>query len=120
MTTAKPNPFRIRDSELDSSNEAVPLRDLLSIASPTEPRLVAIRQAQLEALVRMVPVTLLGQFVAAMFVVGSLIETIPAVQLLVWLTLALGLCIARSIRAYRLRVDIDYARRRPADARAIT
>ena len=120
VTSAKPNPFRIRDHELDSNKDAVPLRDLLSIAPPTEPGLVAIRQAQVEALVRMVPVTLLGQFLAAMFVVGSLIETIPAVQLLVWLALALGLCVARAVRAYRLRVDIDYARRRPADARAIT
>ena len=116
----KPNPFRIRDHELDSSKDNVSLRELLSIAKPTEPRLVAIRQAQLEALVRMVPVTLLGQFVAAMFVAGALIGTIPAAQLLIWLTVALGLCVLRSIRAYRLRVDIDYARRRPADARAIT
>ena len=116
----KPNPFRIRDHELDSSKDTVSLRDLLSVTRPTEPRLIAIRQAQLEALVRMVPVTLLGQFVAAMFVVGALVETISAVQLLVWLAAALGLCVARSIRAYRLRVDIDYARRRPADAQAIT
>jgi len=120
VASVKPNPFRIRDHELDSNADQVSLRDLLSIAPPTEPRLIAIRQAQVGALIRMVPVTLLGQFIAAMFVAGSLVGTIPAVQLLIWLVLALGLCVMRGIRAYRLRVDINYARRRPADARAIT
>ena len=114
VASVKPNPFRIRDHELDSNADRVPLRDLLSIARPTEPRLVAIRQAQVEALVRMVPVTLLGQFVAATLVAASLIGTIPAAQLLIWLGLALGLCVIRGLRAYRLRVDINYARRRPA------
>lgn len=116
----KPNPFRIRDHELDSNSDKVSFRTLLSLSPPTEPRLIAIRQAQVEALVRMVPVTLLGQFIAAAIVAGSLVGMIPITQLIVWLTMALGLCIVRSIRAYRLRVDVDYARRHPADARAIT
>lgn len=120
VASVKPNPFRIRDHELDSDAGRVSLRTLLSIAPPTEPKLVAIRQAQVEALVRMVPATLLGQFVAATFIAGSLIGTVPLWQLLLWLVLVLGLCVARGFRAYRLRVDIDYARRRPADARAIT
>ncbi|MES2904078.1 MAG: EAL domain-containing protein [Pseudomonadota bacterium] len=120
MVTLVKNPFRIRDDELDSSADHVPLRDLLSIAPPTEPQLIAIRQAQVEALVRMVPITLLGQFVAAAVVAGSLAGTIPVVQLALWLGAALGLCVVRSIRAYRLRVDVDYARRKPADARSIT
>ena len=120
VASVKPNPFRIRDHELDSNGDHVRLRDLLSIGPPTEPRLVAIRQAQVEALVRMVPATLIGQFVAAAFVASSLLGTIPLWELLTWLTLALGLCVVRGLRAYRLRVDIDYARRRPADARAIT
>lgn len=120
VASVKPNPFRIRDHELDSNGDQVRLRDLLSIAPPTEPRLVAIRQAQVEALVRMVPATLIGQFVAAAFVASSLFGTIPLWELLAWLTLALGLCVVRGLRAYRLRADVDYARRRPADARAIT
>ena len=120
IASAKPNPFRIRDHELDSNADRVSLRDLLSISQPTEPKLVAIRQAQVEALVRMAPVTLLGQFVAATLVAASMIDTIPAAQLLTWLTLALGLCAMRGFRAYRLRADIGYARRRPADAKAIT
>ncbi len=120
VASVKSNPFRIRDDELDSNADRVPLRDLLSIAPPTEPRLIAIRQAQVAALVRMVPATLIGQFVAATFIVISLFDSIPLWQLATWLTLALGLCVARGIRAYRLRVNIDYARRSPADARAIT
>lgn len=120
VASVKPNPFRIRDNELDSNGDDVSLRDLLSIAAPTDPKLVAIRQAQLEALVRMVPATLLGQLVAASLVVFSLFGTIPTVQLASWLTLALGLCLIRGFRAYRLRVDMTYARRKPADARSIT
>ncbi len=120
VASVKPNPFRVRDHELDANADHVSLHDLLSIAPPTEPKSIAIRQAQVEALVRMVPVTLLGQFIAAAIVAGSLVGVIPMVQLAVWLGAALGLCIVRSIRAYRLRVDVDYARRKPADARSIT
>jgi len=120
VASVRPNPFRIRDNELDSSGGPVSLRDLLSIAPPTDPKSVAIRQAQLEALVRMVPATLIGQFVAASIVATSLIGIIPLVQLISWLVIALGLCAVRGARAYRLRVDISYARRKPADARAIT
>ena len=119
VASVKPNPFRIRDNELDSDGGHFSLRDLLSIASPTEPKAVAIRQAQLEALLRMVPITLLGQFVAALLVAGSLFGTIPTVQLAAWLVIAIGLCVMRGARAYRLRVDIDYARRKPADAKSI-
>ena len=120
VASVRPNPFKIRRHELDSNADQVSLRELLSLARPTEPKPVAIRQAQLEALVRMVPATLLGQFVAAAIVAASLVGPIPAMQLVAWVSLALGLCLVRGIRAYRLRVDINYARRRPADARAIT
>ena len=120
VASVRPNPFRIRDNELDSTGERGTLRELLSIAPPTEPKLVAIHQAQLEALVRMVPATLVGQLVAATIVAVSLYGVIPNIQLGAWLVIALGLCVMRGVRAYRLRVDIAYARRKPADARAIT
>ncbi len=80
---------------------------------------MAVRQAQLEALVRMVPATVGGQFVAAALVAIILSDAVPAWQLAAWLAMALGLCAARAHRAYRLRVDRQYARRKPADARAI-
>jgi diguanylate cyclase (GGDEF)-like protein/PAS domain S-box-containing protein len=114
------NPFRCREHELDASAAHVPLRELLSIAVPTQPKLVAIRRAQLEALVRMVPATLGGQFAAAALIAISLADTISTFQLVSWLILALGLGILRGIRAYRLRVDDRYARQSPPDARTIT
>ena len=120
VASVGPNPFRVRAHELDSTADHVALSDLLSIDLPTEPKLVATRQAQLEALVRMVPITLLGQFTAAALIAISLIGVIPGWQLAGWLTAALGLCVIRGLRAYRLRVDMDYARRRPANARSIT
>ncbi len=120
VALVKPNPFRLRANELDDNGDRVAMRDLLSIAPPTEPRLIAIRQAQVEALVRMVPATLIGQFVAAAFIASSLMGAIPRWQLVTWLVLAMGLCVIRGLRAYRLRVDVEYARRKPADARAIT
>ena len=120
VASVNPNPFKVRANELDSTNDHVALRDLLSISPPTEPRLVAIRQAQLGALVRMVPAVLLGQFTAAALVTISLVGAIPASQLAIWLVATLGLCAVRGYRAYRLRVDIHYARRKPASATAIT
>ena len=113
------NPFRVRSNELDVVGADLPLGELLSTRVPTEPKKLAVRQAQLEALVRMVPATVGGQFVAAAMVAVVLRDVVPAWELGVWLSLALGLCIFRGIRAYRLRKDREYARRRPADARVI-
>ena len=85
VASVRPNPFRIRDNELASTGEQGTLRELLSVAAPTEPRLVAIRQAQLEALVRMVPATLIGQVIAATMVAISLFDSLPKLRLGAWI-----------------------------------
>jgi diguanylate cyclase (GGDEF)-like protein len=119
VSSQSPNPFRVRENELDVVGASLPLADLLSTAPPTEPKKMALRQAQLEALVRMVPATVGGQFVAAALVAVLLVDTAPPLELAIWLTAALGLCVVRAHRAYRLRADRSYARRKPADARVI-
>ena len=99
--TASANPFKIRDNELDVGAGRISMRELLSVHPPTEPRKMAIRQAQLEALVRMVPVTVGGQFAAIALIAYSLSGHIPAVQLVPWLGFAFILCALRGYRAVR-------------------
>ncbi len=113
------NPFRVRSNELDVVGADLPLRELLSTRVPSEPKKLAVRHAQLEALVRMVPATVGGQFVAAVMVAVVLRDNVAGGQLAAWLGAVLGLCVFRGIRAYRLRKHRQYARRHPADARVI-
>ena len=113
------NPFKVRDNELDIGADRISMREMLSVHAPTEPRKMAIRQAQLEALIRMVPATVGGQFVAIALIAYSLIDQVPALQLVPWVTSALLLCVLRGFRAWRLRENRAYARSKPADAAVI-
>lgn len=117
--SASANPFKVRDNELDVGAERITMRELLSVRPPSEPRKMAIRQAQLEALVRMVPATVGGQFAAIALIAYSLIGHVPAVQLVPWLASAATLCLLRGYRAWRLRHSREYARSKPADAATI-
>jgi diguanylate cyclase (GGDEF)-like protein/PAS domain S-box-containing protein len=112
--------FRVRDHELDAGEAHVSLGELLSVAPPEGAKAIAIRQGQLEALVRMVPATLAGQFSASVLVGICVWGMVPTWQIVGWLFAALGLAIVRGYRAYRLRSDFIYARRRPPDARIIS
>ena len=38
VASVRPNPFKIRQHELDSNADQVSLRELLSLAQPTEPK----------------------------------------------------------------------------------
>jgi diguanylate cyclase (GGDEF)-like protein/PAS domain S-box-containing protein len=120
LASASLNAFRIRENELDSGESRVALKELLSVAGPRGPKQVAIREAQLEALIRMVPATLAGQFAAAALVVICLYGMVPHWQLWTWLGAALGLSIVRGYRAYKLRSNRSYAERHPADAKVVS
>lgn len=114
------NPFRVRSNELDVVGADLPLHQLLDTRPPSDPKGIAVRQAQLEALIRMVPATVGGQFIAAAMLVVILASDISPWELALWLGASLGLCTWRAIRAYRLRKDREYARRSPPDARTVT
>ncbi|MCY7398681.1 MAG: hypothetical protein LH466_07595, partial [Sphingomonas bacterium] len=89
------------------------LRQVLSLRTPRNPRDMAVRKAQLDAFVRLVPATVLTQLVAAAVLVAAFRETIDSLWLGLWFGAATGLCFLRFVRAVRLRRDRDYARKHP-------
>ena len=112
--------FRPREDEPGTVRAPDSLRDLLSFNEPTDAVGRAIRSAQLDALVRLVPVTVASQLFAAGLVAWSLRGTVADIWLSFWFLGALIMCTARGVRAIRLRVDPDYARRKPPNLKAIT
>ena len=79
----------------------------------------AVRQAQIDALVRLVPATVAVQVLTAAVMVIGLRDSVDSFQLGLWFGGALLLCFMRGIRAVRLRRDPDYAERHPAKLETI-
>ena len=88
-------------------------RDILSFAEPTDRISRAVRQQQIDALVRLVPATVAVQVLTAAVMVIGLRGTIDNFQLGLWFGAALLLCFMRGVRAVRLRVDAVYAELHP-------
>ena len=112
--------FRPRDGEPGTVRPTDSLRDLLSFRQPTDAVGRAIRNAQLDALVRLVPITVASQLLAAGLVAWSLRGMVADLWLALWFSGAFVMCTARGFRALRLRLDPDYALRKPPDLKAIT
>jgi len=112
--------FRPRDGEAGTVRDTLSLRELMSFREPSDGIGRSIRNAQLDALVRLVPVTVASQLLAAGLVAWSLRGMVADTWLLLWFFSALTICGLRGYRALRLRSDPDYARRSPPDLRAIT
>jgi diguanylate cyclase (GGDEF)-like protein/PAS domain S-box-containing protein len=72
-----------------------------------------VRQAQIDALVRLVPATVAIQILVAAVMVVGLRDTTDNFQLGLWFGAALLLCFMRGVRAVRLRHDPEYAERYP-------
>ncbi|WP_310468082.1 EAL domain-containing protein [Sphingomonas sp.] len=107
--------FRPRSEELVAGSLQLRLRDVLSLAPPADGEAAAIRRAQLDALVRLVPVTITTQLVAALLLCLSLRGAVPDGQLAAWFGGALAICVVRGARAHRLRSDPAYAERHPPE-----
>jgi diguanylate cyclase (GGDEF)-like protein len=95
------------------------LRETLALRAPRDARGRAVRQAQLDSFVRMVPATVLTQLVVAAVLVSAFRDTIDPLWLGLWYGGAVLACFARLIRAIRLRIDQDYARAHPPSLAAI-
>jgi diguanylate cyclase (GGDEF)-like protein len=95
------------------------LRDLLSFREPRDAVSAAVRRAQLDALVRLVPVTITSQLLAAVLVALSLYSHVPTTELILWFCAMVAICIARGGRALRVRLDPAYAERRPPQLKTI-
>ena len=95
------------------------VREALSLRAPRDPRDMAVRKAQLDAFVRLVPATVLTQLIVAAVLVVVFSETVDSLSLGLWFGAAVGLCFLRFVRALRLRHDRDYARAHPPSMTAI-
>jgi diguanylate cyclase (GGDEF)-like protein len=111
--------FRQKEGEAGSVRAIEPLRELLSFKEPRDAVSNAVRRAQIEALIRMVPVTVSCQLLAAFLVTVAIAEHVGGPALFLWLSLMVGICVLRGGRALRVRMDPDYARRRPPQLKAI-
>jgi diguanylate cyclase (GGDEF)-like protein len=87
---------------------------LLSLDTPRDRIGRAVRQAQIDALVRLVPATVAIQVLTASVMVVGLRDTTNNFQLGLWFGGALLICFMRGVRAVRLRHDPDYAEQYPA------
>jgi diguanylate cyclase (GGDEF)-like protein/PAS domain S-box-containing protein len=103
-------------SEQDRRSRPRGLRcsDLLSLNTPRDRIGRAVRQAQIDALVRLVPATVAIQVLTAAVIVVGLRDTTDNFQLGLWFSGALLLCFMRGVRAIRLRTDPEYAEKYPA------
>ena len=78
--------------------------DLLSLNTPKDRIGRAVRQAQIDALIRLVPATVAIQILTAAVMVVGLRDTTDNFQLGMWFGAALLLCFTRGVRAVRLRL----------------
>jgi diguanylate cyclase (GGDEF)-like protein len=92
---------------------------MLSLAPPPDRVGRAVRQAQIDALVRLVPATVAIQILTAAVMVVALRDTTDHFQLGLWFSAALLICFMRGVRAVRLRHDPEYAERYPARTETI-
>ena len=88
--------------------------DLLSFTTPHDRIGRAVRQAQIDALIRLVPATVAIQILTAAVMVVGLRDTTDNFQLGLWFGAALLLCFTRGVRAVRLRQDPEYAEAFPS------
>jgi diguanylate cyclase (GGDEF)-like protein len=111
--------FRQRQGEAGSVEPTDTLRELLSFREPGDAVSAAIRRAQLDALIRLVPVTVTSQLLAAILVAVSLYDEVSTVQLACWFCATLAICLLRGGRALRVRLDPAYAERKPPQLKAV-
>ena len=95
-------------------------REALSFRRPRTPRDMAVRKAQLDAFVRLVPATVITQLIVAAVLVASFRDSVDSLLLGMWFSAAVVLCFVRFMRAIRLRHDREYARAHPPNMIAIT
>src|SRR3982751_6353642 len=108
-----------KSPERDASVADIPLGQLLSLAEPRGGIQRAIRNAQISALIRLVPAILGCLLLTGLVVATALADSVPARWLVLWCGAMAALCLSRGFRALRLRFDRDYADRRPPSARTI-
>ena len=103
--------------EIDDSFTPVRLAAILRLSEPSGGIDRAIHQAQVDALIRLVPGILGSQLIAGLLLVAALADTVPLSWTLSWFAGLATLCVWRGVRAWRLRTNAEYAQRSPATYR---
>jgi diguanylate cyclase (GGDEF)-like protein/PAS domain S-box-containing protein len=98
---------------------AVSLRDICHFSPPHDSATVTIRLAQLYALIRLVPFTVLVNLFNAALVVIAFWDLVPHLHLIGWYSGMTILCAARWLRARRLVSDPGYSQRHPTSVRTV-
>jgi diguanylate cyclase (GGDEF)-like protein len=111
--------FRQRQGEAGSVEATDTLRELLSFREPGDAVSAAVRRAQLDALIRLVPVTVTSQLLAAILVAVTLYDDVSTLELTCWFLATLTICVSRGGRALRVRLDPAYAERKPPQLKAV-
>nr|WP_294849387.1 EAL domain-containing protein [uncultured Sphingomonas sp.] len=96
------------------------MRDLLTFMPPRDRIGRAVRQAQIEALLKMVPATVAVQCFTAALMVACMRGYVDSFALGLWFGTIMLICFARGVRAIRLRHDHDYAQQAPTSVGTIT
>ncbi|WP_051676809.1 putative bifunctional diguanylate cyclase/phosphodiesterase [Sphingomonas astaxanthinifaciens] len=107
VLTASERPGRIR------------LLELCFIAPPGDALGHRVRQGQIDSLVRLVPLTIAVNLLAALVLGACLWPIGHHGELLAWAGVFLGFCVLRLSRVWRLRRDPAYASRNPPSLRTI-
>ena len=102
-----------RKLERGLRTRVVRVAEMLSLNTPRDRIGRAVRQSQIDALVRLVPATVAIQVLTAAVLVVGLRDTADNFQLGIWFGAALLLCFMRGVRAVRLRHDPEYAEQYP-------
>ncbi|GAA4008417.1 putative bifunctional diguanylate cyclase/phosphodiesterase [Sphingomonas humi] len=97
----------------------IPLLQLCFLAPPADCRAHRVRQGQIDAFVRMVPLTIIVNVFAALILAACLWRDVPKAEVAIWFSTLLFFCLARWARVARLKHDPSYALRKPATIRTI-
>jgi hypothetical protein len=106
----------VERKERRSRDREVRWHDLLSFRTPVDRLSRAVRDAQLESLLKLVPATVGVQIVTAAILVATVRDSVPNFQLGLWLGSIMLICFFRGVRAVRLRHEPAYAAKHPAKA----
>ena len=92
----------------------VDFRDICFFSRPRDCSTMTVRQAQIEALVRMIPVTIAVNMINGAVILLAVFAHIPAIQWTAWFALVIAMCVSRLARAIRLRREPEYRQAKPA------
>ncbi len=95
------------------------LAQLCFVGKPATSLGAEVRRGQIDALIRLVPLTISVNVCAAFLMAICLWRDLPQQELLLWLGALVGLCGLRYLRILRLRRDLDYAAAKPPTIRTI-